>query len=109
VRRSFETALAAVGTPLVGIIAEQLYGFPTNSPTYECRDGQPIDSNTSHVGKAEALGNALLVCMVVPWMLCLAIYSLLHWTYPQDRRPTSQLTLTSLPDSARNIELSELA
>jgi len=35
---------------------------------------------------ANALGSAMLVCMIVPWALCLLIYSGLHWTYAADRR-----------------------
>ena len=33
-----------------------------------------------------ALSNALLVCMVVPWTLCLSFFTCLHWTYREDRR-----------------------
>jgi hypothetical protein len=84
----------------VGLIAERLYGFPRDSPAYQCRDGQPIDSLESKAGKAESLGNAMLVCMVVPWTLCLAIYTLLHWTYPRDRRLVQEHLPLSVPPIA---------
>lgn len=35
-------------------------------------DPQDVDKNTK---KALALGNALLVCMAVPWAVCVIVYS----------------------------------
>lgn len=35
-------------------------------------DPQDVDMNTK---KALALGNALLVCMAVPWAVCAVVYS----------------------------------
>ena len=85
--RSFEGALAALGAPLVGIIAENVFNFPTGQQTYVCISGQPVDSDlAARSGRARALGDAMLTCMIVPWALCLAIYTLLHWTYPEDRK-----------------------
>ena len=43
--------------------------------------------------KALALGNALLVCMAVPWALCVIIYSGLHWTYPRDKARAMDLAM----------------
>lgn len=34
---------------------------------------------------AAALGQALLLCMEVPWAICLVFYTGLHWTYKKDR------------------------
>ena len=51
-------------------------------------DPQDVDKNTE---KALALGNALLVCMAVPWALCVIMYSGLHWTYPRDKRRAMEL------------------
>lgn len=87
--RSFEGAIAAMGAPLVGLIAKNLFRFPADSSTYDCVRGLPSQSGTDWgelSTKADALGNAMLVCMLVPWILCLIIYSGLHWTYPKDRR-----------------------
>jgi hypothetical protein len=85
--RSFEGALAALGAPLVGTIAQNVFHFPVNDHSYSCRDGQPVSSgDEQRASKATALGNAMLLCMIIPWLLCLFIYAGLHWTYPKDRR-----------------------
>ncbi len=53
-------------------------------------DPQDVNKNTK---KALALGNALLVCMAVPWALCVIMYSGLHWTYPRDKRRAMELAM----------------
>ena len=65
--RCFEGALAALAAPLVGILAQHVFGLHgTAAPT-----GDPsID-----LPKARALGNALLILTAVPWTLCLLLYS----------------------------------
>ena len=35
---------------------------------------------------AVALANALALMMCVPWTLCFAAYTLLHWTLPADQQ-----------------------
>ncbi|CAL8464814.1 g4349 [Coccomyxa elongata] len=77
--RSFEGAIAACGAPLVGILAERVFGFKGAAEI----DPADVDQN---LGKARALGNALLCCMAIPWALCVIIYSGLHYTYPRDKR-----------------------
>ncbi|CAK0787030.1 hypothetical protein CVIRNUC_010246 [Coccomyxa viridis] len=84
--RSFEGAIAACGAPLVGILAERLFGFKGAAEL----DPEDVDMNTK---KALALGNALLVCMAVPWALCVIIYSGLHWTYPRDKARAMDLAM----------------
>ena len=53
-------------------------------------DPKDVDMNTK---KALALGNALLVCMAVPWALCVIIYTGLHWTYPRDKARAMDLAM----------------
>lgn len=81
--RSFEMALAALAAPIVGWIAEHVFGF----------EGTASTSGTASKDhkNAEALGNALLVCMIVPWFLCFLFYTGLHFTYPRDKRRAHQL------------------
>ncbi|EFN58437.1 hypothetical protein CHLNCDRAFT_140406 [Chlorella variabilis] len=75
--RSFEGAVGAMGAPLVGLAAERLFGFR----------GALGDSSSGADGKnVAALSSALLVCMVVPWVLCLLFFTALHWTFKEDRR-----------------------
>lgn len=75
--RCFEGALAACAAPLVGKLAEKMFGF-TGSAT---RSGEPA----LDLERAKALGSSLLVFLIVPWTLCLIAYSFLHWTYPRDK------------------------
>jgi hypothetical protein len=86
--RSFEGAIAALGAPLVGAIAQNVFNYKTVDQTGACEAGKPRDQ-AGEIGQnhrnAEALGNAMLVCMLVPWVLCFLIYTLLHWTYPKDK------------------------
>ena len=65
--RSFEMAIAAMAAPLVGILAEQLFGF-----SGAAAKGGEVGADLS---KARALGNALVVCMIVPWFLCFVFYT----------------------------------
>ena len=121
--RSFEGAIAACGAPLVGILAERLFGFKAcccipsalhnrafiagsggmdelemNMTVQKAMlaqgaaelDPKDVDMNTK---KALALGNALLVCMAVPWALCVIIYTGLHWTYPRDKARAMDLAM----------------
>eukprot|EP00891_Asterochloris_glomerata_P000173 jgi/Astpho2/173/e_gw1.00004.7.1_t len=78
--RSFEMAIAACATPLVGAIAEK-FGFEGAATRSE--GSRDISKDLS---KAKALGNALLLCLVVPWAICLVVYTALHLTYPKDKR-----------------------
>jgi len=73
--RTFEGAIGALGAPLVGIIASHVFGFSFDNHN----DGK-------------ALTKALGWCLIVPWCACLVFYSLLHTTYPKDRRRHAALT-----------------
>ena len=81
--------MAALGAPLVGIIAERFFRFPAGASTYICEGGQPVDQGVDvhdMQNKAHSLGNAMLTCMIIPWALCLSVYTALHFTYPQDKQ-----------------------
>ncbi len=65
--RCFEGALAACAAPLVGKLAERMFGF-SGAAT---RSG---DVNKD-LERARALGSSLLVFLIVPWTLCLIFYS----------------------------------
>lgn len=86
--RSFESALASLGAPLVGVLAEKAFHFQASGGTSaRCADGERGPASGAHadLGKAVALGDALVVFLTVPWTLCVIFYSLLHYTYPRDR------------------------
>lgn len=71
--RSFEGAVAACAAPLVGIVAERVFGY--HGKVFKYPD----------LENAEALGSALLYCMALPWLFCLIFYTPLHWLYAKDR------------------------
>jgi MFS family permease len=64
--RSFEGAVGAMGAPLVGVAAERLFGF---------RGSLGAPGASADAGNVAALGSALLVCMVGPWLLCLLFFT----------------------------------
>ncbi|GJN08599.1 hypothetical protein PR202_ga26538 [Eleusine coracana subsp. coracana] len=75
--KCFETVFAAFGAPVVGILAESVFGY------------QPTASGTSAVADREnaaALGKAVFAEIAVPVTICCLTYSALYCTYPEDRR-----------------------
>ncbi|KAI5079268.1 hypothetical protein GOP47_0004747 [Adiantum capillus-veneris] len=78
--RSFESLLASFAPPLVGILAEDVFGYVVSAPqTSEATSRMPDTEN------ARALGKALFVAFGVPFTFCCLLYSILYWTYPRDR------------------------
>lgn len=75
--------------PVVGILAERLFLFDGNLAEM----GHLSPGNTIVRHNADALGNALLVCLEVPWALCLIFYSLLHLTYKHDRQVAHEVEI----------------
>lgn len=66
-------ALAACASPLVGFLAEKVFGF--KGPAAAGEGGGTDPDQGEDLSKAKALGNALLVCLVVPWAICLIVYT----------------------------------
>lgn len=85
--RSFEGAVAACAAPLVGLVAERCFGFKGSVSSSE------VDIERDHAN-ARALGNSLLVCLLVPWSLCLLSYTGLYITYPHDKRNAKKVGLS---------------
>jgi len=90
--RMLEGSLAALATPAVGIITEQLFGYNVKDEA----DCAPLE--------AQKLGKGMFLVCAVAWSICLGFYSLLHYTYPQDRRlqqKHQRLEEDELDDSCR--------
>jgi hypothetical protein len=75
--RSFESVLASCAPPVVGFLAEHVYGY--NPVSYGAGGVASDKSNAS------ALAKALYTAITIPMLLCCFIYSLLYRTYPCDR------------------------
>ena len=74
--RSFETVLSSFAPPIVGILAQRVYGY------------RPDDKGTSprlDRENAASLAKALYTAIAIPFTVCTAIYSFLYCSYPRDR------------------------
>eukprot|EP00658_Telonema_sp_P-2_P056838 TRINITY_DN45289_c0_g1_i1.p1 TRINITY_DN45289_c0_g1~~TRINITY_DN45289_c0_g1_i1.p1 ORF type:complete len:399 (-),score=129.42 TRINITY_DN45289_c0_g1_i1:276-1472(-) len=86
--RAIEGATASLGSLLVGVLADQVFGFEgdSDSPGGGHRSGTATtEKDPCNLDNADALGNALMVTMGVPWLLCFLAYTALHLTYGDDR------------------------
>jgi len=89
------TFSALLGAPMVGILAEQFFGY---HPTQQLISAMP---EAQRMQNAAALAHALFWVCSVPWLICLTCYGFLHITYVQDihknpeGEPTPALTATS--------------
>ncbi|XAR48566.1 hypothetical protein NMG60_11031426 [Bertholletia excelsa] len=75
--RSFESVLSSFAPPVVGILAQHVYGY---KPVPEGSEDITTDR-----GNAASLAKALYTAIGIPLALCCLIYSFLYFTYPRDR------------------------
>ncbi|CAL5221985.1 g4269 [Coccomyxa viridis] len=80
--RCFEGAISALSAPLVGLVAERWFHYTSNF-----HGSTPQQQLTN----ATALGDGLLVCLMVPWGLQLLFYSFLYRAFPRDRDMSAEL------------------
>mmetsp|Transcript_67616 Transcript_67616/g.189284 ORF Transcript_67616/g.189284 Transcript_67616/m.189284 type:complete len:529 (+) Transcript_67616:70-1656(+) len=74
---AFENSIASgIGPVIVASLAEGVFHYTFGQ---EQKDGVDIPS-------AVALGRAMAVAICVPWLVCFAVYSMMHYTYPRDIR-----------------------
>ncbi|KAK2984655.1 hypothetical protein RJ640_006638, partial [Escallonia rubra] len=75
--RSFESVLSSFAPPVVGILAQHVYGY------------QPVGKGSEDIatdrGNAASLAKALYTAIGIPMALCCFIYLFLYRTYPRDR------------------------
>lgn len=60
------------GNMFVGLLGQAFFGYQLS------QDNQPSTSNKT------ALGNSLAISCVLPWLVCLYVYTKLHQFYPRD-------------------------
>ncbi|XP_058185108.1 uncharacterized protein LOC131302461 isoform X1 [Rhododendron vialii] len=86
--RSFETVLAAFAPPIVGLLAQRVFGYKPirNGST----SSEEIETDRKN---AASLAKALYAAIGIPFTICFLIYSLLHCTYPRDRDRARMQTL----------------
>lgn len=74
--RSFESVLSSFAPPIVGVLAERVYGYRPNDK------GESVEQDR---GNAASLAKALYTSIAIPFIVCTAIYSFLYCSYPRDR------------------------
>jgi hypothetical protein len=74
--RSFETVLSSFAPPIVGILAQRVYGYKPDDKGL----GPRLDREN-----AASLAKALYTAIAIPFTVCTAIYSFLYCSYPRDR------------------------
>merc|ERR1712129_404358 len=73
---------ALFGAPVVGLLAEKVFGYRrVDASLLSGAQVAAVHSNNRH-----ALSRAMLCGTVPPFLLCISLYSLLHWTYERDVR-----------------------
>ncbi|XP_058731492.1 uncharacterized protein LOC131603221 isoform X1 [Vicia villosa] len=86
--RSFESILASFAPPVVGILAQHVYGYkpiPKGSS-----DSVEIETDREN---AASLAKALYTAIGIPIAICCVIYSFLYCTYPRDRERARMVAL----------------
>ncbi|KAJ1379905.1 MFS transporter superfamily [Sesbania bispinosa] len=92
--RSFESILASFAPPIVGVLAQHVYGYkpiPKGSS-----DSVEIETDREN---AASLAKALYTAIGIPMTICCLIYSFLYCTYPRDRE---RARMVALVESERN-------
>mmetsp|Transcript_46257 Transcript_46257/g.100566 ORF Transcript_46257/g.100566 Transcript_46257/m.100566 type:complete len:478 (+) Transcript_46257:123-1556(+) len=69
---------AFIGPLITGLVSDKVFNYQTSME-------QVADMTFAQRSRnADALGNSLLLCGVIPWLVTLSIYGLLHRTYAAD-------------------------
>ncbi|CAK7334619.1 unnamed protein product [Dovyalis caffra] len=106
---SFESVLSSFAPPIVGILAQRLYGYKVPKTS---TDSVKVETDREN---AESLAKALFMAFVIPMSMCVFIYSFLYWSYPRDRERAkmnalveSEMQQVEAHDSALGQEYSQL-
>ncbi|CAL8463252.1 g2786 [Coccomyxa elongata] len=83
--RSFEGAVGATAAPLVGLVAEKVFGFAGSLKA------DAVPDPALQLANAHALGNAMLVLLLAPWGFDFIFYCGLYYTLPKDRERSRNL------------------
>ncbi|CAH9099703.1 unnamed protein product [Cuscuta epithymum] len=78
--RSFESILASFAPPVVGILAQHVYGFKPVQNKSTGSQGIKTDRENG-----ASLAKALYTAIGLPMAICCFVYSFLYCTYPRDR------------------------
>merc|ERR1719382_1612444 len=88
---------SVVGNLAVSFFAETLLGF-------DLKEQEAQAEQASGGGNVFALGFALMMTSAVPWALCLAFYTMLHWSLPRDLRRMQEVDAANTPGASQEGE-----
>jgi len=78
---ALESSVAAIaGNAAVGFLAMNVFGYNLEDAKHKFHAGGSDPSN------AHALGMAISLTALPPWVLCFLFYIVLHWAYPHDKK-----------------------
>ncbi|XP_021714163.1 uncharacterized protein LOC110682202 [Chenopodium quinoa] len=101
---SFESVLNSFAPPLVGVLAQHVYGY---KPVPEGSSESAVKETDRE--NATALAKALNINFTITMTVCCAIYSFLYCTYPRDRERARMQSLieseTQLIDGSHSNKL----
>ena len=72
--RSFESVLSSFAPPIVGLLAQRVYGYKPADDK-----GESVQQDREN---AASLAKALYTSIAIPFILCTAIYSFPYCSYP---------------------------
>ncbi|GAB2252379.1 hypothetical protein Droror1_Dr00005226 [Drosera rotundifolia] len=80
--RMFESVLKSFAPPIVGILAQNVYGYKLPQ-----QQGSTNSTTQTEINKdnAKSLAKALYAAIGIPMALCCLIFTFLYCTYPRDR------------------------
>ncbi|KAJ1298168.1 hypothetical protein BS78_01G433100 [Paspalum vaginatum] len=93
--RCFESVFASFASPLVGILAERVFGYQPGA------SGTSVEADREN---AAALGKAVFAEVAVPITACCLTYSALYWTYPADRQRAQKAALQAAAAEDRDCD-----
>eukprot|EP00929_Paragymnodinium_shiwhaense_P123680 TRINITY_DN9780_c0_g1_i1.p1 TRINITY_DN9780_c0_g1~~TRINITY_DN9780_c0_g1_i1.p1 ORF type:complete len:641 (+),score=109.77 TRINITY_DN9780_c0_g1_i1:215-2137(+) len=78
------SSAALLGAPVVGLLAESAFGYSQLEPEVPGLRAEWRKTNM------KALGRAMLWGTTPPWLICAAVYTVLHFTYAKDAENARQ-------------------
>jgi len=88
------SSASIIGGPVLGIIAQHAFGYTSSDLVVA---DIPLEDRTTNV---HALSSALTLLTIVPWSLCLMSYTLVGYTYANDRDSVRSAIVVADEDDA---------
>eukprot|EP00298_Acanthocystis_sp_HF-20_P021270 c27517_g1_i1.p1 GENE.c27517_g1_i1~~c27517_g1_i1.p1 ORF type:complete len:227 (-),score=62.43 c27517_g1_i1:112-792(-) len=77
---ALEGSSGALGAPLVGILSETAFGYQKSDQSVSEMLPEIRENNLN------AISQAALYVMIIPWIMCFCLYGLMHFVYPEERK-----------------------